>query len=301
VEVEQAVLPTSQTHRGFHVFFNAEIDDGITKYEDGELRAGNGYVVLPPSQHPDGGQYKWLVPPGDAIPFLENDAVLTLAGRPHTSLAGVIPIPPQVEYAIARTLPTGNGQRHNCIFAFARRLKGLPDLDTSAATLSAYITEWHRQALPFIRTKGFEKTDLAFYDAWNGAQVPLTDNQLLPLVEAALVGPDPDWLQEVFLPQACKQLVRVCAALQERTGSEPFFLAARAAAAVLQMDPTHTSRLLKRLVKVGYLEMVKKGDFASGEATTWLYKGPQVTRPTPVATHSELVERIDEVVPSIPC
>jgi hypothetical protein len=185
-----------------------------------------------------------------------------------------MPIPPEVEVAIARTLPTGNGQRNNCIFAFARRLKGIPNLDTSPAALSAYITEWHRQALPFIRTKAFEKTDLAFYDAWNGVQVPLTDNQLRPLVQAALVGPDPAWLQAVFLPQACKQLVRVCASLQERAGAEPFFLAARAAATVLQMDPTHTNRLLNRLVKAGYLEIVKKGTLASGEATTWFYTGP---------------------------
>jgi hypothetical protein len=45
-----AALPTVKTARGFHVYFRAAgLPDTVTVYADGELRAGNCYVVAPPS------------------------------------------------------------------------------------------------------------------------------------------------------------------------------------------------------------------------------------------------------------
>lgn len=70
-------LPTVETRRGRHVYFVADQTQlqalrtaigkpdgtGAIAYADGELRAGVGcYSVLPPSVHPEGHVYRWLIP-----------------------------------------------------------------------------------------------------------------------------------------------------------------------------------------------------------------------------------------------
>ena len=55
-------LPTSRTARGYHVFFIGAADLRTVDLGDGELRGGGGYCLLPPSLHPSGVRYTWLVP-----------------------------------------------------------------------------------------------------------------------------------------------------------------------------------------------------------------------------------------------
>src|SRR5262245_61482201 len=152
-----AGLPTSRTGRGYHVFFRADLPDRVTAFGDGELRAGGGIVVLPPSCHPAGGRYAWTQPPGDAIPFL-GQAALQASGLP-----GVVPaappgapagVPEAVRQAILRTTPTGAGQRHRAIFAFARVVKGL-EPEAGFETLQGYLAAWYAAAEPFIATKDY--------------------------------------------------------------------------------------------------------------------------------------------------
>lgn len=82
-----ATLPTVETCRGHHVYFRAGADAvnevrsmlgklggrGAIKFADGELRCGVGcYSVLPPSQHPSGHIYRWVVPlPNGALPEID--------------------------------------------------------------------------------------------------------------------------------------------------------------------------------------------------------------------------------------
>lgn len=80
-----ATLPTVETSRGRHVYFLAEIDQirgtgksaSILTLGDGELRAG-GLCVLPPSTHPTGRPYRWLIPP--TLPLPRAD--IRFPGRP---------------------------------------------------------------------------------------------------------------------------------------------------------------------------------------------------------------------------
>src|SRR5262245_19588705 len=65
-----AILPTVQTANGFHVYFLGP--EGFHDYGNGEYRGTcRQYCLLPPSAHPDGPTYKWLVdlPPG-ALPTI---------------------------------------------------------------------------------------------------------------------------------------------------------------------------------------------------------------------------------------
>lgn len=55
-------LPLVRTKRGFHVYCWSPYEV-FEKFDDGELRAkSNCFVLLPPSQHPDGPIYRWLIP-----------------------------------------------------------------------------------------------------------------------------------------------------------------------------------------------------------------------------------------------
>ncbi len=80
-------LPQSETARGRHVFFrtNAEAVHRISKsgnsivvFRDGELRGG-GLAMLPPSVHPTGHVYKWLIAPTDNIPVIDDLVAAGLA------------------------------------------------------------------------------------------------------------------------------------------------------------------------------------------------------------------------------
>jgi len=75
------LLPTVATSRGRQVYFRAAPADlffvdlrMIDPPEDGEYRGDSGhYCLLPPSQHPDGPIYRWLVPlPDGEIPFVAD-------------------------------------------------------------------------------------------------------------------------------------------------------------------------------------------------------------------------------------
>ena len=69
-----ATLPTVETHRGRHVYFTGPT--GYKKFDDGEYRAKAGiYCVVPPSPHPNGGYYRWLIPlPPGALPVIDDPA-----------------------------------------------------------------------------------------------------------------------------------------------------------------------------------------------------------------------------------
>lgn len=72
-------LPTVETPRGRHVYFRSEWS-GYIDFGDGELRGDSGhYCLLPPSVHPDGSHYRWLVPwpDGDLAPINPSDAGFT--------------------------------------------------------------------------------------------------------------------------------------------------------------------------------------------------------------------------------
>jgi len=73
------LLPTVKTARGYHLYFLASIE-GIRKFADGELRGSRCYCMLPPSVHPDGPKYEWII-----RPIAENLIVV------DPELAGFVP------------------------------------------------------------------------------------------------------------------------------------------------------------------------------------------------------------------
>lgn len=87
-----ATLPTVETRRGRHVYFRAEAEAvrelrialgrdpdriGALVVAGGELRCGVGcYSVIPPSTHPSGFVYRWLIEPAESIPLVDPQVFL---------------------------------------------------------------------------------------------------------------------------------------------------------------------------------------------------------------------------------
>ena len=71
-------LPTVATARGRHVYFRATPSllffRDLRPEEEGEYRGDTGhFCLLPPSPHPDGPTYRWLVPlPDGELPFIDD-------------------------------------------------------------------------------------------------------------------------------------------------------------------------------------------------------------------------------------
>ena len=73
-------LPTVETARGRHVYFRSTYR-GIKKLADGELRGG-GYCLLPPSRHPDGPLYRWLILlPDGLLPVVDDVQAAGFLGK----------------------------------------------------------------------------------------------------------------------------------------------------------------------------------------------------------------------------
>ena len=92
-------LPTVATARGRHVYFVGN-EGKIINLADGELR-GAGYCLLPPSRHPSGAVYRWIVPlPEGPLPVVEDArAVGLLGGDDNDSQGMVTPLVPANEFS----------------------------------------------------------------------------------------------------------------------------------------------------------------------------------------------------------
>lgn len=300
-----ASLPTVKTGRGRHVYFVADVDR-IIKLPGGELR-GAGYCLLPPSVHPSGALYTWLVPlPDGPLPTIdpfgcglaarengltertertentektektecpespENDKQSNGSALSAISV-NVDPADPAIAAAIRATVPKSVGQRNGAIFELARALKGLPALaDADAGSLCPLVKEWHRQALPVIGTKEFDDTWGDFLYAWPNVCFPLgIDPLALTLKLADLSEPPP--CAGRYESEATRRLVKLARELQRAVGDRAFFLSSRTVAALLGMDHTTAWKRLRMLEADRVLQVVQRGD--TRRATRYRYTG----------------------------
>jgi hypothetical protein len=265
-------LPTVRTRRGFHVYCRLR-EELYVDLGDGELRAdARHFTVLPPSEHPDGGIYRWLrhpQSPGD-FPDLDATGAGLLPHRPqsqshhlkawvnHNDLVGGVPlggeegVPPAMtaaREAVLRCLPHGPGQRHHQLLRLAR---GLMDVapGVSADYWRDALLFWWTHAKRVVRTTDFGVSWAEFVTAWETC--PLPASQTPPrrafreaADRAAAAGP------MAALTAGCRALAGVV--------GDVFSLSERSAAEGLGLKRPAARSLLHEAERLGVLEVVRRG------------------------------------------
>lgn len=71
-ELSDGARWVAKTGRGLHLWFATSVPTGTIKLGTKlDLKGDGGYVAAPPSKHPDGGTYTWIMPPSAEAPPVE--------------------------------------------------------------------------------------------------------------------------------------------------------------------------------------------------------------------------------------
>jgi len=313
-------LPTVATGRpgGHHVYFgaNREVREAISleagktghgkiTLGDGELSIGSGsYVQAPPSIHPNGSAYEWVVPLGCETPVVDprsagllkdwspvqpdsstpnatesTEAIISVfSGISALSVAldeshSVLSVDLEVEEAIRKTLPAGGGQRNDLEFQFARELKSIPRLaGKDASELKVLVRSWYDAALPFIGTKDWETTWFTFLEAWGNVKFAAGEDVADQCFQE-VIRHEPPRCAEGYESKKLRLLVSLCHMLQQKQGERPFFLSCRTAARLLTVDPKTASLWLRGLCADGVLRVAERPPRGSLRANRYQFIG----------------------------
>jgi hypothetical protein len=287
-------LPTVKTGRGYHVYIRLPKNYGpiYKSWKNGPLKGEilgtpKRYVVLPPSRHPSGTTYQWLwgepftfqdlpVCTPEELGWLEdhhhqNQEIEHKVAPPKTtnesnyvicsneSSGQSVPLELVERDAVMKCLPSGPGERNDCLWALARTLKSLPHLsDADEAGLWPHFEIWFSMASAVISTKSMALCWADFKRQWKLAKVSAVQG-FDGAMTRALAEPSPAEAER-YEEEAMKKLVAVCVALQKYAGEEPFFLSCRTAQRICGFGSFHTAaRRLNQLVEDGLLVVVWMG------------------------------------------
>jgi hypothetical protein len=278
-------LPTVETSRGRHIYFINSGLEGIKHTADGELRLSGGYCLLPPSLHPSGIAYRWLIPlNGNLIKldpeksgFVPDNYTLHTVHTLHTkqykevrkeksTIIDCVLEDDLVKKSIFETLPEKFGQRNRKIFAFALKLKtNIIFRDKDPKTLKDIVHQWFKAALPNISTKDFLETWLDFLNAWEkifflGVDYMAAYQTSLYLEPSkSLLENYPDWKELIALEAFCRALDQAC-------NGSGFVHDCRKAGEIIGVSFKTANIYLRLLCKIGVLELLKKGKFSNNPA-----------------------------------
>ena len=278
-------LPTAKTARGFHVYFLSELDH-TEKFTDGELRGKGAYVVIPPSCHPSGVQYRWIIPPTTGIPKLDYQLFQsTYLQKRQSNMASVSSVSSvssvgssEWDGVIACCLPTKERERNAKIFELARWLKAEPALkDAGSTVLEQIVRKWHQRALPVIATKSFSETMADFEHAWDSVKFPKGMNVVEAVWPIVRAGTWPSEAEK-YDSEDMRWLVALCLGLQDyRWPERQFFLSCRDGGKVLHRDHNDVAKWLKMFVHDGLLAAFPQP--GRRKATRYCYLGPSWKEP----------------------
>jgi hypothetical protein len=285
-----ATLPTVETGRGRHIYFRGP--ERFANCGDGEYRGDpRHYCVLPPSRHPSGHTYRWLIPPHGDLPAVDpvkaglcnreqQRRTERTENTPTTASVLSVALCPSllqaVEQAIAITLPATPGVRQRCVFRLARQLKGIPALAGAAAgTLRPIVEQWHRLAVPVIRTKPFLETWADFLLAWPRVRVPAGEDAISTAFRRAAATTPPPRATELYGSGPIVLLAALCRELQRLASDGDFFLDCRTAGRLIGVDHTTAWRYLVVLCADGVLAARAKGSKATRKASRFRFIDPE--------------------------
>jgi hypothetical protein len=290
-------LPTVKTSRGMHVY--ARSVNGFHDFGNGEYRGDRKhYVVVPPSQHPAGGRYRWVIPPGKVIPRIEDPVEAGLA--PHHFLpskeemynsihnlhthktagsarsaesAGYNPIPPSniLDKTILRLIqqhqPKRQGERNRTLFRLAQAIKGVStQMDTEQ--LAAIFGIWWQSARTVVGTKDEELSFGELIVAYVNCRFPGGVNWDTILHEA---NEEPLPHKAKVYPPRLQRLTRICAYLQRLNGERGFYLSYELAGRLIEVSKQTAQVLIRVLMLDGLLLRLEVGSQVTGKASVYRY------------------------------
>ena len=301
-------LPTVKTRRGMHVYATACPDNvrearkalnrpaggtGAIKVNDGELRPGPGcFSVLPPSKHPSGCNYLWVVNFHGGFPDIDLfDSGFFQVPQKVTELTEAIgssvmamwfsglgetgkPLDARILDATLATLPLKPGERNYQIFRFARLLKGDPSLrDVDPIELKEHVRHWHQLALPVITTKAFSETLEDFCRAWESVQFPGGDDPLRVMLQNVRYRPLHPIAADLQSDEI-GELAGLCWELQSAAGQgKDFFLAVRTVGRLFNVSAMTGGKWLNLLRRFGIIQATEIGNQRTMKATRYRYTG----------------------------
>ena len=120
-DYDLAAVPRSRTGKGWQLFFKhpgMSVPNRTGVIPNMDIRADGGYVVAPPSIHPNGKEYKWEVPLNGYLPKLPRE-LLKLIQAPSRSEQGY-----RERFDTAKALAgVPEGQRDTVLFQLACKLR----------------------------------------------------------------------------------------------------------------------------------------------------------------------------------
>lgn len=251
------------------------------EYPSVDVRGDGGYVVAPPSIHETGALYEFGCAPGTPLAepptwLLSTVATVTETVEDISLVSALSDVSvTTLEDAIRLTLPTEVGQRHHCIFAYARALKGVPEYrDKKATELKVPFKRWFNSAPVMLcdPVYPFECAHEDFIEGWGKVLYPAGVNPLKDVLTRAMNTPEPPECDRVESDEA-KLLVKICREFQRDAGASPFYLSCRVAKDMLGLAHNMlTYRLFKALVREGIIKEAKPG--TKRKATRWRYLIP---------------------------
>jgi hypothetical protein len=288
------VLPTVRTSRGFHVYFRSN-QEGEHNLGDGEIRLSRCGTLLPPSIHPDGHRYSWLIPPTrENLVHIENLSVFGFTKSDSESLYLDAETPESTERTdenrgdmvcggggdvevasiIEKTLPREPGTRHRRLFDLARHLQSSPRFaGVRPETLRLIVEEWHRRALPCIRTKPFAESWIDFLRAWPKVHSTIGEGPMAKVFERALLSSPPAVAAAKYPGHRELQLLAaLCRELQRAAGDGVFFISCRKAGELLGVSQAQAGRWLWLLNHDGIIRTIQKGGTAKSARRATRYR-----------------------------
>ena len=298
-------LPTVKTGRGYHVYFHSTVEHRTKKYADGELRGVGGYVLLPPSQHPSGHVYGWVVPlPSGDIPtvdpvkaglasgWTENTestehtednrsgvwALSSLSSLCSLSNASTESLEKTVAELVRLALPRDTHQNHRALFTLARGVKAIEQRLQRSLTeqeLAGVFGRWYQAAKRFLRPEvSRDEYWFEFLEGYDNVKYPLGEGVLKAAWEAARKSPLPTAATQFENPEV-RFLVALCRELQRASGSGPFYLSCRMVQTLLRHDSHSTAAFwLRGLVRCKIVKLVEQGGPKTMKATRYRYLPP---------------------------
>ncbi|MHC4466182.1 MAG: hypothetical protein ACYSYW_06470 [Planctomycetota bacterium] len=147
--------------------------------------------------------------------------------------------------------------------------------DADPRQFRSVVKEWHKRALPNIRTKEFLETWIDFIQGWKKIKWKIGDNPMKRIFERAKKAQPPQVIVELYPDhKGIQKLATLCREIQQEVGKDVWFLSVRTAKRFLEPDISlmTVSRWFSLLAEEEIIKEVSKGKLTASGGVASRYK-----------------------------